>query len=75
MRADAKCQLRENVGSKLEFVSNQNFVCSVKLSLLGDNDYNHKLNTFIITLFECNNTLNLNNFGIKYASFAQVAAK
>jgi len=47
----------------------------VKLSPLGDNDYNNKLNTFIATSFECNNTLKLNNFGTKYINFTQVAAK
>ena len=70
MRADAQYWLRENVGKALEFVYNKDFVYSVKLLSLVDNEYNDKLNNFITTSFESSNMPKLNNFGTKYASFA-----
>ena len=42
---------------------------------LDDANYNNKLNNFITTSFEYNNTLKLNNFRTKYTSFSQVTAK
>ena len=63
------------MGKILEFVNNKEFICSVKPVLLVEYEYNDKLNNFIATFFESSNVLKLNNFGIKYASFAQVAIK
>ena len=58
----------------LKFKSNEKFCCSIKLISSKGNEYNYKLNKFIVTLLKSDEALILNNFGMKYLSFAQVTA-
>ena len=70
LRTEAQYQLYENISKKLEFIENKDSICLVKPTIVVVTEYNSKLNSFITISLDNNDTLELNNFGTKYVSFA-----